>query len=157
LLVVGAMVLGPLLAYWVGRVRATQRSEAAREYYVAEQRPAAVAYYQLGLVALVVLTAGAGLCIWLGRSVATVLLLILVVGPAGALLVMLGLFGLTMIGGFVIGGKEPVPGYCTKCDYDLRGIADGRCPECGHVMGVRMTKRSAPAVEAPQMPEHSLE
>jgi len=27
--------------------------------------------------------------------------------------------------------KGPVPGSCTKCGYDLRGLPEPRCPECG--------------------------
>lgn len=27
-----------------------------------------------------------------------------------------------------------VIGYCPKCDYDLFGLASGRCPECGTVI-----------------------
>lgn len=27
-----------------------------------------------------------------------------------------------------LGGKE---GYCPHCDYDVRGLASNRCPECG--------------------------
>ncbi len=26
---------------------------------------------------------------------------------------------------------RPVPGYCSKCGYDLSGIESGACPECG--------------------------
>jgi hypothetical protein len=34
------------------------------------------------------------------------------------------------------------PGQCARCGYDLRGIAGGRCPECG-------TETSEPAAEKP--------
>jgi hypothetical protein len=28
-------------------------------------------------------------------------------------------------------GRKPKPGCCTKCRYNLAGLKDNRCPECG--------------------------
>jgi hypothetical protein len=30
--------------------------------------------------------------------------------------------------------REPEPGHCRACDYDLTGNVSGRCPECGTVV-----------------------
>lgn len=27
--------------------------------------------------------------------------------------------------------RAPLPGHCTRCDYDLQGLVEARCPECG--------------------------
>jgi hypothetical protein len=27
--------------------------------------------------------------------------------------------------------RAPLPGHCTQCDYDLQGLVEPRCPECG--------------------------
>lgn len=27
--------------------------------------------------------------------------------------------------------RMPSPGKCSRCDYELRGLTEGRCPECG--------------------------
>lgn len=31
--------------------------------------------------------------------------------------------------------KKLAPGVCTGCGYDLSGLGEGRCPECGRMLG----------------------
>ncbi|MBK8267889.1 MAG: hypothetical protein IPK83_06120 [Planctomycetes bacterium] len=35
---------------------------------------------------------------------------------------------------FRLGRRRIVAGHCPHCDYDLRGIASGICPECGNTI-----------------------
>lgn len=30
-----------------------------------------------------------------------------------------------------LAGRRVLPGHCPRCNYDLRGLTTGRCPECG--------------------------
>ncbi len=40
------------------------------------------------------------------------------------------------------------PGVCTKCGYDLRGLPEPRCPECGTPFDPKRLRSSEPPVDS---------
>jgi hypothetical protein len=140
ILIPSIVLVGPLLAFVFGRWRAGQRSEAVLRYFDAEQRPVIASYYKVMGIVLAALILGGALCYWIDGSAMALLVVLLIVAPAATFLLVLGWFGLSLIGFFISAATETVPGCCSRCDYDLRGIENGRCPECGHVVGVQMAE-----------------
>lgn len=133
------VLVGPLLAFAFGRWRTAQRTEAVLRYFDAEQRPVLASYYKMFGLLIGLCVVGVSLCMFLEKGSAIVLVVIGMLLPAGTFLLIFGWYGLTLIAYFVSASSETVPGCCSRCDYDLRGIDGGRCPECGHVVGVAMT------------------
>jgi len=46
------------------------------------------------------------------------------------------------------GATEDPPLFCLACGYDLRGMASGRCPECGHAFVLNDWRREVAAVQS---------
>lgn len=131
LFVLLAALVGPLVAYSIGRSRAARRNDAALAQFIAKRKNVLRDYYWVGAATVGVYVLGICLNMTVfsnrvARSTSNALFC------SGALFfVVLSVFGLVLIVTFLKAGKEPVPGYCAKCDYDLRGTVGERCPECG--------------------------
>lgn len=51
-------------------------------------------------------------------------------------------------------GPPAPPGHCTKCSYNLRGLAEARCPECGTPFDARLLENpQGPASESSERSE----
>lgn len=102
--------------------------------FVLSRRGHARALWWLGFCLGNVVVPGACLALWIAVPGISNHILVCGVSRAG----MLGLVALA------VPRPRPPAGFCQICEYDLRGSASGRCPECG-------TLRHAPAVLPVQM------
>jgi len=127
----GAAFVGPLGGYLLGLWRCARRSPQAIAYYVSQHRSLVVSFYKATGLSLAGLLAGKLISL-AATGVAPGIAGLAPLAPAAILLVAMVPVGLSIGPQFVLASNEPTPGCCAKCDYDLRGSPETRCPECGH-------------------------
>lgn len=135
-------ILCPAAGYGIGLLRSHRRSAAAMSYFVSEQRSMLASYYKVTIGGILGLIGGIGLISGV-HSIPLIVLGMVVLCPATLVLMAMVPVGVTMGVALVVGASEPTPGYCPKCDYDLRGTPHGKCPECGYAGAVFRVAGSA--------------
>ncbi len=53
-------------------------------------------------------------------------------------------FVMTLVLGLIFVPRRTKPGHCHRCGYDLKGLLEQRCPECGTPFDVRSTADNRP-------------
>ena len=53
------------------------------------------------------------------------------------------LFASTLIACAVGSRRRPKPGFCDQCGYNLKGLTEPRCPECGTTFDQELLEQNA--------------
>lgn len=120
------------MAYLIGRDRAQHRFEAAHAHFKNENLKKVLTFYRIGGCALVA-TAITGVSAFEFEFGILQIVCAFIFILASVFLICWAVAGLGLSVLLMALGSEAVPGFCVKCDYDLRGITSERCPECGQV------------------------
>ena len=149
LVVIGALALSAMLpeltAYWIAVGFKSGYISWASDYAHSIARLLRAAYYHLpqavlsvavGVLLGLVARRSALRLAWIFAVIVTMcslLLELLVAGlSASELLVLLGGAPLTPLGAWILyRNRKEIAGRCRSCGYNLRGLSEPRCPECG--------------------------
>lgn len=132
--------LCPLGGYGIGLWRCGRRSPEAIKYFVSQQRMMLISFYKFAGFSIGTLIVGIVIATTLPIMIAFSLG-IAIIAFAAILLIALTPVGLSMGPTLILASNEPMPGCCARCDYDLRGAPESRCPECGHTGSLMIPAR----------------